>query len=601
MKTFHILILALLLVSGTAYAKVAKTLSYHVNLNDRSDDTFKVKVRVNNLKPENAVYQFASTAPGAYQVMDMGKYVRSFEAFDKKGEKLKTKRISTNQWKIENVAKATEIRYSIAETWDTPMTADPIDLMCGSSLENDHALINGQAVFGFPSGMQSIPLDITISHPAAWRVGTALEADSIGVFHAKNYDHIVDSPILLGRLTKAETQVRGAKIEIYTYSKTDKVKSEQLLGAMQTMLTAAGDFIKEMPVQRYTFLYHFEDQTYGAWEHSYSSEYVFEEEEYTPQLGKFVTDIAAHEFFHIVIPLNVHSEIIEKFNFVTPTASEHLWLYEGVTEWAAHAMQLRSGLKTITAYLTDISQKIGTDATLYDRNCSLSRLSLTSYTRDGQLQYGNIYQRGALVAGLLDIRLLELSGGKRGLREVVMELAKLYGPNQPFPEKTFIEEFVKLTYPEIAVFFEHYVHHANPLPIKEYYEKLGIIYRETLITDQDLSDAGFKVTGLPGKLVITDYLNTLTTIDGAGLRENDTIIGLNGESVTTINAKQFMALLLKRDIGKAYSLTLLRGGKNLTLHLTMNSRKEEQYHLFELAANPYKRQLALRAAWMRNL
>jgi hypothetical protein len=59
-----------------------------------------------------------------------------------------------------------------------------------------------------------------------------------------------------------------------------------------------------------------------------------------------VTDIAAHEFFHVVTPLNIHSEIIEHFNFVmTPVPSRHLWLYEGTTEWAAHAMQLRAGLE----------------------------------------------------------------------------------------------------------------------------------------------------------------------------------------------------------------------------------------------------------------
>ena len=67
-----------------------------------------------------------------------------------------------------------------------------------------------------------------------------------------------------------------------------------------------------------------------------------QEGEFTDSVGRFVTDIAAHEFFHIVTPLNIHSEIIEHFNFVTPVPSQHLWLYEGTTEWAAHAMQFRS-------------------------------------------------------------------------------------------------------------------------------------------------------------------------------------------------------------------------------------------------------------------
>ena len=137
----------------------------------------------------------------------------------------------------------------------------------------------------------------------------------------------------------------GVPVEIYAYSRTGKIQAPQLLNAMDDMLEAAGKFLGRLPVDRYTFLYHFEDQSAGAWEHSVSSEYVFQESEFTDSLGRYLTDIAAHEFFHIVTPLNIHSEIIEHFNFVTPVPSQHLWLYEGTTEWAAHAMQLRAGLK----------------------------------------------------------------------------------------------------------------------------------------------------------------------------------------------------------------------------------------------------------------
>ena len=135
-----------------------------------------------------------------------------------------------------------------------------------------------------------------------------------------------------------------------------------------------------------------------------------------------LTDIAAHEFFHIVTPLNIHSEIIEHFNFVTPVPSQHLWLYEGTTEWAAHVMQLRAGLKSPRRTSAKMLQKIQIDRAAFDSSYSLRELALTSYSDSGQTQYGNIYMRGALTAGLLDIRLLELSNGERGLQDVILEL-----------------------------------------------------------------------------------------------------------------------------------------------------------------------------------
>ena len=455
----------------------AQNLTYTVNLNDRSNDEFKVTLDLDKgLKSSAAIYQFASTAPGTYQVMNIGRFVRSFKAFDAKGVEISTEKIGENQYKISKPKETRKIQYNIAEIWDTKVDKDRIYAMCGSSIEEDHALINGQTVFGYPTGMQDKPLKIKIDFPKEWTFGTALSQDKNGFFEANNYDHIVDSPILMGRLTKATAKVAGADIEVYTYSKTDKIKSDLLLNGMSDMLKAAGAFLKELPVKKYTFLFHFEDRSAGAWEHSYSSEYILKETEWSKEVAEGVVDIAAHEFFHVVTPLNIHSELISNFNFVTPTASEHLWLYEGTTEWASHKMQLNAGLKPLDEYFKELQLKIRVDENRFDNNFSLSKMSLTSFTPEGQKQYGNIYMRGALVAGLLDIRLLELSGGKRGLREVINEFAKIYGANKSFPEKKWFKVFVKKTYPEIADFFEKYIKNANPLPIEDYFKKIGIKY-----------------------------------------------------------------------------------------------------------------------------
>ena len=73
-----------------------------VDLNNRSDDLFKVTVYPETLSDSNNIFQFAATAPGTYETMDIGRYVRSFKAFDKDGQELKTEHISTNQWKLDD-------------------------------------------------------------------------------------------------------------------------------------------------------------------------------------------------------------------------------------------------------------------------------------------------------------------------------------------------------------------------------------------------------------------------------------------------------------------------------------------------------------------
>ena len=461
--------------SGKMDISTAQAVDFTVNLNDRSNDTFKVEVTPPTLSADNNIYQFAATAPGTYQVMDIGRYVTSFSAFDKNGNEVGTKHISTNQFELSSPAKITKIEYQISETWDTPVDVNPIYMMCGTSIENDHTLINGQAVFGYFKGMQTSPLQIKLKYPDNWHVGTALTKTSDGIYWANDYDKAVDSPILLGNLTKASMDVDGTDVDVYTYSKTGQITSNQVLATLKNMLLSASGFLNGLPVKHYTFLFVFEDKTAGAWEHSYSSEYIYKEAPWA-DLKSQISHVSAHEFFHVVTPLNLHSQIIAQFNFITPVPSQHLWLYEGTTEWASNMMLFRSGQNSMDDYFKNLEKKITIDTQYFDQSYSLVKIAKTSYTTVGNKQYGNIYMKGALVAGLLNIRLLELSDGKIGLVDVIKKLTRQYGPDKPFDDDSFFGVVVKETYPEIKDFIDKYIRGTDPLPIKEYYQKLGIDY-----------------------------------------------------------------------------------------------------------------------------
>ena len=457
----------------------APTLQYRIDLNRRSGDRFHASLSLDGLAPGNAVLQFASTAPGTYQVMDIGRFVDSLRAVDASGAEIPVERLATNQWRISDPDRVREVTWTVADTWDAVVQENRIYPMAGTSIEDDHVLFNAHAVLPFPTGLQDAPVELALVVPDGWTVGTALEKGPDGDYVAEDYDFLVDSPILAGNLTVATTEVTGVPIEIYTYSAGGGIGSDQLLGSMESMLQAAGEFLGGLPVDRYVFLYHFEGAprpgaAYGAWEHSYSSEYVFPEVPFSEAFGQTLTDVAAHEFLHIVTPLNIHSEIIEHFDFEKPVPSRHLWLYEGVTEWGSHASQMRGGIKSPAAYLEETARKIAIDRAQFDTSYSLEKLALTSYTPEGQAQYGNIYQRGAVVAGLLDIRLLELSDGQRGLQELLLELMDRYGKSRPFQDDELYDVLVEMTDPAIGEFFSSYVESAEPLPIAEYYDKLGI-------------------------------------------------------------------------------------------------------------------------------
>jgi predicted metalloprotease with PDZ domain len=54
------------------------------------------------------------------------------------------------------------------------------------------------------------------------------------------------------------------------------------------------------------------------------------------ELVKSMMDVVSHDFFHIVTPLSIHSKEIQDFDYNDPKMSEHLWMYEGVTEYFAN-------------------------------------------------------------------------------------------------------------------------------------------------------------------------------------------------------------------------------------------------------------------------
>ena len=88
----------------------------------------------------------------------------------------------------------------------------------------------------------------------------------------------------------------------------------------------------------------------------------------------------------------------------------------------------------IEEFLKEITRKLNVNDQ-FDMDISLSRMGLESYTPEGNSQFINFYHRGALTAALLDVRLLGLSHGTKGLREVFLELLKEYGKYKPFPKK----------------------------------------------------------------------------------------------------------------------------------------------------------------------
>lgn len=565
---------------------------FNVDLNDRTGDTFKVTLFPEPLSASNNIFQFASTAPGTYEVMDIGRFVRDFKAFDRSGNEITTEHSSTNEWTISRPPEVARITYAVADLWDTKPAEHPVYPMASTLLSDDFAMLNGQAIFGYFAGMQTEPIKIKLSFPSEWVVGTALNPDSDGYYRADDFDNVVDSPFFLGKLSTAKAMVGNTTIDVYTFSRTGLITSDKMLSSLNGLLKAESEFTRGLPVNRYVFLFYFGNSGAGAWEHSYSSEYVLKEDTLTPAYAASIASIIAHEFFHVNIPLNLHSELVEHFNFVKPVMSRHLWLYEGTTEWAAFMLQLRGHLMTLTQYLQALQSKFIV-ADNFDQNVSLTDLGV--HATEMQDQYPDIYQKGALVSTMLDIRLLQLSHGKSGLRELILQLSKEYGKKHAFSEEDFFDKLVEMTYPEIRDFIDRYIKGTDRLPAQEYFNWLGIDYSEKGTVDSSKSSLRVGIRFVDTSLVVTEVL------DGSqsGLLKGDIVESIDGTPVTPETASLLTAKIVGMRLGSTVKLTVKRADKDIDVVSILTPRLIR--HTLSVNPNPSAEQQALRESWMNNM
>ena len=597
---FTTIAFALLATFNSQY--LAQTITYEVDVKNHKDDLFHVTVFINGLSSDNNIYNLPATVPGTYSNLNFGRFVTSFKAFDKDGKELQAKKISTNQWQINDVQKLAMLDYDVEDTFDSEVIDQKVIPMAGSGINDNFIVLNTFAMLGYFEKLQSEPIKLKLDYSTDWTAGTSLILDENGYYTAENYDQLADSPILIGELTDANTTVNDIEVGVYVYSPDTTINADKIMNAADDILKSASDFIGYSPVTHYNFLMCFLDmQTFmkmgfageGALEHSYSSLFVF------PAMGSLSTDIEghmAHEFMHILTPLNLHSDVIQPFNFAEPTASQHTWLYEGVTEWASDIMVLRSGQISIDEYLKRISEKL----TMNDRfrqDISLLELSKKVYDEAVTMQFLNFYNKGAVTAAFLDIKLLELSGGKRGLREVYLELLDKYDKDKPFPEDDFFEIVVDMTYPEIERFINDYIKGTKPIPVEEYMAKLGFKYIPERPSEDTRPSLGVEM-GMNDKQQFT-IIGVSETSAEAGLQAKDVPLKILGIEVSMTTAREIFGKLQSMKIGDRVDIVVQREDKEVGVSVPLQQRMDK--YIFEEMENPTREQKMLREAWSKNL
>lgn len=525
---------------------------YYVNLNKVTNDRVAVKLTAPDLSQDEAEFCFPAMVPGTYEVYNFGRFISNLKAVDKNGAEMKVTRTNVNTFKISAASKLKEISYEVDDSWDKMEKGDSGKVVFepgGTNIEEGkNFAINTHGFFGYFKGLTKNNFVIEFEKPAGFYPSTGLSdiktSDTKDVLTVFDYHDLVDSPIMYDIPDTTTVMVANTKVLVSSYSPNRKITSQFIARTLKQLLYAQRDYLGgELPVNKYAFLFYFTSKNTrsgnsGALEHSYSSFYVLPEID-SIYLQQELRDVSAHEFFHIVTPLNIHSKEIGDFDFNNPKMSEHLWLYEGMTEYAAHHAQAKAGIIGIDQLLNTMMQKYETSVQEFNDTMSFTWMSKHVLEQKVHKQYNNVYEKGALIGMCLDILLRDLSEGKYGTQDLMKDLATKYGKNKSFNDEDLFNDIEKFTYPEIGAFLRKHVGGHEPLPMKEIFDKIGIDFiKENTVYEFSFGGPDLQFNKETQRLVITGTRDLDEFGKALGFKAGDELSKLNGKELKLDNLKQ---------------------------------------------------------------
>ncbi|MDC1516246.1 peptidase M61 [Cyclobacteriaceae bacterium] len=578
------IIFYLLVCFQILYAAAQGPYQINIDLTASKEDRLYVVMNLPDIQEDTVEFHLPKIVPGTYRISDFGRFVHTFNAFDHLENTLEVSEISTNRWLISG--KPSRVEYWIDDTFDRMEGYDEDFIFepGGTSFEADRNVfvLNNFGIIGYIDGYKEVPFELNIIHSKDTYGATALEKnvqnDTLDIYFAADYNFLVDGPIMYNQPDTLTKNIAGAEILISVFSPQKVVSAHDIMENIEDLMVAQSNYLGgTLPVKKYAYLIYLMDyeslsKAMGALEHSYSSFYTLPES-VADQLPQFVRDVAAHEFFHIVTPLSIHSEQIHNFNYITPEMSRHLWLYEGITEYNSIHMQVQQGLYDMETFLEEIQEKI-TNASVYPL-VSFTKMSQKILEPEFKDMYRNVYEKGALIGVCLDLALIKYSKGTLNLAGLLKQLSHKYGKENAFKDSELIDVITAMTYPEIGVFFNRYVQGNEPLPLEEYLSWTGISLRDG--GEKRLAMWGNFKLGLNDNNQIlalaTDNLDDFGT--QIGFQQNDIFYKLNGNELNIDTWRDLLYDFQENTIaGTKVKIELIREIKGKTKILKRKAKAE---------------------------
>jgi predicted metalloprotease with PDZ domain len=401
---------------------------------------------------------------------------------------------------------------SIEVNFDFITAADPT---AGGSTDANIAALNWNNVLLYPyhgqsTKVASIEITPTVVMPAAWHLASALQPKEVSVpsellnsvtFHTVSLEKLVDSPALSGRYFREILLAPEITPKHYLDMVADTPESLQInqsrIDQFSELVRQAGILFHSRHYDSFHMLVTLSNQIAGdAFDHHQSLDNRRPEDFLTSERSlTLYGDFIAHDFVHSWNGKYRRPRSLMTTNYQMPIIGTDLWIYEGLTDYLAGVLAVRSGIWTQQQFLDQWSEKgarfghrpgktwrdLQDTATMAPILWAADSSAYESWRLGGFDFYGE----GALIWLEVDTTIRSGTGGKKSLDDF---LALFYdkgantGPDTlPFTFEDLVKALNTVFPHDWASFFEERLHELTPeAPLGGFtHGGYRLVYRDT--------------------------------------------------------------------------------------------------------------------------
>ena len=402
---------------------------------------------------DGAIAALAAWTPGSYLVRDYARFVDRVRLVDGAKER-PLEKLDKQRWQLPASPKGLRVRYRVYGNDLTVRT---------NHLDATHAQIIPAATFLYLEGQLDRPVEVRFEgFPAGWQVASAL-SQTEGACFAADFDTLVDSPFELGTFRSRSFTSDGTAFEL-AFSGSHNGDEGRIAEATQKIVAAAAAIFGGFPFQRYLFLLTFAPRLRGGLEHKDCTSLIADSHAFDKPQGYYALfQLIAHEFFHVWNVKRLHDPVLGPFDYGRENPTKLLWFHEGLTAYMEHVLVLRAGVVPWSHTARELARTWSEQAQRPGRQeQSLEEASFDTWIRlykphefspNSSVSY---YDKGELVAWLMDAAIREGSEGKAGLADLFALLWTRHG-DQGLSDADIRAGFHELSGKNPAPFWNAYI------------------------------------------------------------------------------------------------------------------------------------------------